>query len=63
MPEDLIGLPKILGTIPELVTPIYDNALFPISRVNTLVSIAQQPCGHMLELLSETFLRGGDEDA
>ena len=60
LPEDLIGLEKILGTIPALVTPIYDNALFPISRVNSLVSIAQEPCGHMLELFSETFLKGGD---
>ena len=59
VPEDLIGLRQILGTIPDLVTPIYDNALFPISRVNSLVSIAQQPCGHMLELFADTLLRGG----
>lgn len=60
LPSDLIGLEKILGTIPELVTPIYDNALFPITRVNSLVSIAQQPCGHMLELFSESLLKRGD---
>lgn len=62
LPKDLIGLEKILGTIPDLVTPIYDNALFPISRVNALVSIAQQPCGHMLELFSESLLKGGQGD-
>ena len=37
-----------------------DKSLFPISRVNSLVSIAQQPCGHMLELFSESLLKRGD---
>lgn len=63
VPGDLIGLEKILQTIPALVTPVYDNALFPITRVNALVSIAQEPCGHMLEIFTESLLnRGSSSD-
>ena len=43
--------------LPKLVTPVYDNALFPIARVNNLVSMANEPAGHMLELFSDTLLR------
>lgn len=53
---DLIGLEPILWTIPALVTPVYDNALFPITRVNALVSMAQRPCGRMLELFSSNLI-------
>lgn len=56
LPEDLVGLIPILNTIPDLLLPVYDNALFPISRVNALVSIAQKPCGHLLELFSASLL-------
>lgn len=60
-PSDLLSLEKILHAIPELITPVYDNALFPITRVNALVSIAQEPYGHMLELFSEALLGTGEE--
>lgn len=63
VPSDLIALEKILHAIPELVTPVYDNALFPITRVNALVSIAREPCGHMLELFTEALLGTGKEAA
>ena len=56
VPEDLIGLNEILNVLPKLVTPVYDNALFPIARVNNLVSMASEPAGHMLELFSDTLL-------
>ena len=54
---DLIGLEEILRSLPNLVTPIYDNALYPITRVNALVSMSQEPSGRMLEMFSETLLR------
>ena len=57
---DLIGLDEILRILPGLVTPVYDNALYPISRVNALVSMSQEPSGRMLELFSETLLRERD---
>ena len=55
--SDLILLREILSILPQLVTPVFDNALFPIARCNSLVSIAQKPCGKMLELLSRDLLR------
>ena len=55
--SDLVGLTKILNVLPRLVTPVYDNALFPIARVNALVSMASEPGGHMLELFSDTLIR------
>lgn len=55
--SDLICLREILSILPALVTPVFDNALFPITRCNSLVSIAQKPCGKMLELLSRDLLK------
>lgn len=55
MPTDLLGLEEILAVLPRLVTPVYDNALFPITQVNRLVSIAESPCGHLLGRFSESL--------
>ena len=60
---DLIGLEQILRVLPKLVTPVYDNALFPVTRVNDLVSMANEPSGHMLELFSDTLLRERNGDS
>lgn len=54
--DDLNGLFEILQVFPLLVTPVFENAIFPLTRVNALVSIAQEPCGRMLELFSKDIL-------
>jgi len=33
----------------KLVMPIYNNAAFPITQVNWLVSMSKAPCGNLLE--------------
>lgn len=53
---DLIGLPQIMAVLPALVTPVYDNALFPITKINAAVSIGPKPCGRLLEQLAAQYL-------
>jgi hypothetical protein len=50
---DLIGLPRILGTIPTLVSHKYEGALFPIELANGIASMSSYPSAKILERFLE----------
>lgn len=50
-PEQLICRDVILRTLCSLVSPVYDNALYPIVCANSQVSISHSPGGRMLDLM------------
>jgi hypothetical protein len=47
--SDLIGLPRILATIPSLVSHKFEGALFPIELANGIASMSSYPSAKILE--------------
>lgn len=47
--NDLIGLKKILATIPTLVSSKFEGALFPIELVNGIASMSSYPSAKILQ--------------
>jgi hypothetical protein len=52
---DLIGLPRIMATIPSLVSHKFEGALFPIELVNGIASMSSYPSARILERFLEEF--------
>jgi hypothetical protein len=50
---DLIGLPRILATLPALVTHKFEGALFPIELANGIASMSSYPSGKILQRFIE----------
>lgn len=48
-PENLIGLEKILATIPSLVSSKFEGALFPIELANGIASMSSYPSAKILQ--------------
>jgi hypothetical protein len=48
-PADLIGLPRILATLPGLVSYKFEGALFPIELANGIASMSSYPSAKILE--------------
>lgn len=47
--EDLIGLPRILATLPSLVSYKFEGALFPIELANGVASMSSYPSAQILK--------------
>lgn len=52
-PSDLIGLDRILATIPSLVSHKFEGALFPIELANGIASMSSYPSARILERFLE----------
>lgn len=51
-PNDLIGWPRILATLPSLMSYQHEGALFPISLANGVASLSSYPSAAVLKLLA-----------
>lgn len=47
--EDLIGLKKILSTIPSLISRKHESALYPVELANGIASMSNYPSAKILE--------------
>jgi hypothetical protein len=47
--EDLIGLPRILATLPSLVSHKFEGALFPVELANGIASMSSYPSASILK--------------
>lgn len=47
--EDIIGLKRILATIPSLISRKYEGALYPIELVNGIASMSNYPSAKILQ--------------
>jgi hypothetical protein len=51
--EDLLGLQRILATLPEIISHRYTGALFPIELANGIASMSSYPSSKILQLFLE----------
>jgi hypothetical protein len=51
--EDLIGFPRILATIPRLVSHKFEGALFPVELADGIASMSSYPSGKILQRFTE----------
>ena len=54
---DLIGLSRILATLPTLISHKFEGALFPIELANGIASMSSYPSGRILQRFVEDPLR------
>jgi hypothetical protein len=52
---DLIGLDRILGTLPSLLGHLYENSLIPIERAHAVASLSTYPSAAMLKVFAGTL--------
>jgi hypothetical protein len=50
---DLIGLPRIMATLPALISHKFEGALFPIELANGIASMSSYPSGKILQRFVE----------
>jgi len=50
---DLIGLDRILGTLPKLVSSRFESALYPIELANNVASLSTYPSAKVLTLFAD----------
>jgi hypothetical protein len=50
---DLIGLERILGTIPNMISRKHEGALFPIELANGIASMSSHPSARILQRFLE----------
>lgn len=53
LPADLIGLPRILATLPSLISHKFEGALFPVELANGIASMSSYPSGRILQRFIE----------
>jgi hypothetical protein len=51
--DDLIGLPRILATLPSLVSHKFEGALFPVELANGIASMSSYPSAKILQRFIE----------
>lgn len=51
--EDLIGLNRILATLPKIVSHKFEGALFPVELANGIASMSSYPSAKILQRFSE----------
>lgn len=54
---DLIGLPRILATLPSLVSHKFEGALFPVELANGIASMSSYPSAKILQRFTEVSVR------
>jgi hypothetical protein len=52
--DDLIGLGRIMATLPELISRKHEGALFPVELANGVASMSSYPSAKILERFIET---------
>jgi hypothetical protein len=52
--EDLVGLGRIMATLPELISRRHEGALFPIELANGVASMSSYPSAKILQRFIET---------
>ncbi len=55
--SDLIGLPKILATLPSLVSHKFEGALFPVELANGIASMSSYPSAKILQRFTQESSR------
>jgi hypothetical protein len=50
---DLIGVPRILATLPSLISHKFEGALFPVELANGIASMSSYPSGKILQRFIE----------
>lgn len=48
-PDDLVGLGRIMATLPDLISRRHDGALFPVELVNGVASMSSYPSAKILQ--------------
>jgi len=56
-PAQLIGLERILATLPKLLSSRYENALLPVELAHSIASLSTYPSAQVLKLFAETAIR------
>lgn len=51
--SDIIGLDRILETIPSIIGRQYEGALYPITLANSIASLSNYPSSHILAKFTE----------
>src|SRR5690606_30898524 len=51
--EDLIGINKILATIPKIISHKFEGALFPIELANGIASMSSYPSARILQRFAD----------
>ena len=52
-PSDLIGLDRILATLPSLISRKFEGALFPVELANGIASMSSYPSATILQRFAE----------
>lgn len=52
--DDLVGLGRIVSTLPELISRKYEGALFPLELANGIASMSSYPSGKILQHFLES---------
>lgn len=53
-PADLIGLPRILATIPSIVSRKFEGALYPVELANGIASMSSYPSARILQRFTDS---------
>lgn len=56
---DLIGIDRIMATIPRLLSHRYEGALLPVQLANNIASLSTYPSAKILKIFSESSVMGG----
>lgn len=56
--DDLIGVRRILGTLPTLLSSRFEGALFPVELANSVASLSTYPSAKVLELFADATIKG-----
>ncbi|GJQ56988.1 MAG: hypothetical protein HKUEN07_35570 [Rhodocyclaceae bacterium] len=54
IPQDLIGLNRILATLPSLVSHKFEGALYPVELANGIASMSSYPSATILKRFLES---------
>ena len=54
---DLIGVERILATIPSLLSSRFENGLMPIELANSIASLSTYPSAHVLKIFTEKMIK------
>ena len=57
--SDLIGIDRILGTLPRILSNRYEGALLPIELANGVASLSTYPSAHILKIFAESSTKRG----
>ncbi|MBI5880306.1 MAG: hypothetical protein HZB53_21865 [Chloroflexi bacterium] len=56
--HELIGIDRILATLPKFLSSQYENALLPIQLANSIASLSTYPSAQVLKLFADATMKG-----